>query len=153
MNLLSAFSGCPQSAQRLAGWAAVVSSMGHLRLSAAAGPRHLVKDLRQARTVVRRPRGFGLGSLHVAHTLDELVEMQRAADQAHAQVEQLRDQYGPPTTSPWSEQQTETYETAWRAWRDLARDVQAAVTEHAKAEGQLRFDVEAAVKKRARHPN
>ncbi|WP_454323877.1 hypothetical protein [Streptomyces ambofaciens] len=89
----------------------------------------------------------------MAHTLDELVEMQRAADQAHAQVEQLRDQYGPPTTSPWSEQQTETYETAWRAWRDLARDVQAAVTRHAKAEGQLRFDVEAAVKKRARHPN
>lgn len=92
-------------------------------------------------------------SADVAHTLDELVEMQRAADQAHAQVQQLRDQYGPPTKSPWSEQQTETYETAWRAWRDLARDVQAAVTEHAKAEGQLRFDVEAAVKKQARHPD
>ncbi|MGX1116381.1 hypothetical protein RKD37_001744 [Streptomyces ambofaciens] len=90
-------------------------------------------------------------SADVAHTLDELVEMQRAADAAHAQVEQLRDQYGPPTAQPWSEQQTETYETAWRAWRDLARDVQAAVTEHAKAEGQLRFDVEAAVKKQARH--
>ncbi|MET7321497.1 hypothetical protein [Streptomyces sp. NPDC005549] len=89
----------------------------------------------------------------MAHTLDELVEMQRAADQAHAQVAQLRDQYGPPTTTRWSEQQTETYETAWRAWRDLARDVQAAVAEHAKAEGQLRFDVEVAVKKQARHPD
>ncbi|MFC0499344.1 hypothetical protein ACFFKE_32300 [Streptomyces mutabilis] len=88
----------------------------------------------------------------MAHTLEELVEMQRAADAAHAQVEQLRDQYGPPTATPWSEQQTETYETAWRAWRDLARDVQAAVTEHAKAEGQLRNEVEAAVKKQARHP-
>lgn len=92
-------------------------------------------------------------SADVAHTLDELVEMQRAADQAHAQVQQLRDQYGPPTAAPWSDQQTETYETAWRAWCDLARDVQAAVTEHAKAEGQLRFDVEAAVKKQARHPD
>ncbi|WCN06039.1 hypothetical protein [Streptomyces sp. M92] len=88
----------------------------------------------------------------MAHTLEELVAMQRAADQAHAQVQQLRDQYGPPTTTPWSEQQTETYETAWRAWRDLARDIQAAVTEHAKAEGRLRSEVEAAVKKQARHP-
>ncbi len=41
---------------------------------------------------------------------------------------------GEPGT--WTESQTETYETAWRAWRDLARDLQAAVTEHAEAEGQ-----------------
>ncbi|MBC2868553.1 hypothetical protein [Streptomyces mexicanus] len=88
----------------------------------------------------------------MAHTFEELVEMQRAADQAHAQVQQLRDQYGPPTRVAWSEQQTATYETAWRAWRDLARDVQAAVTEHAQAEGQSRTEVEAGVKKAARHP-
>ncbi|MFB7594676.1 hypothetical protein [Streptomyces sp. NPDC056160] len=88
----------------------------------------------------------------MAHTFEELVEMQRAAGQAQAQVEQLRDQYGPPTAQPWSEQQTQTYETAWRAWRDLARDVQAAVTEHAAAEGQSRTEVEAGVKKAARHP-
>ncbi|SEB32091.1 hypothetical protein SAMN04490357_0249 [Streptomyces misionensis] len=55
--------------------------------------------------------------------------MQRAADAARAQVEQLRDTFGPPSTQPWSEQQTEAYETAWRTWRDLARDAQAAVTE------------------------
>ena len=30
------------------------------------------------------------------------------------------------------------YETAWQAWRDLARDVQAAVTEHAKQHGAMR---------------
>lgn len=42
-------------------------------------------------------------STDVAHTLDELVEMQRAADAAHAQVQQLRDQYGPLTVAPWSE--------------------------------------------------
>ncbi|MER6980822.1 hypothetical protein [Streptomyces carpinensis] len=70
----------------------------------------------------------------MAHSFDELVEMQRAADAAQTQVEQLRDQYGPPTRKPWSEQQSETYETAWRAWRDLARDIQAAVTEHAAAD-------------------
>jgi hypothetical protein len=74
----------------------------------------------------------------VPHTFEELVEMQRAADQAHARVENLRDEYGPPTTAAWMEHQTSTYETAWRAWRDLARDAQAAVTDHAKAEGRAR---------------
>ncbi|MGW4560094.1 hypothetical protein ACWEOV_41765 [Streptomyces sp. NPDC004365] len=88
----------------------------------------------------------------MAHTFDELVEKQRASDRAQEQVEQLRDKYGPPTAEPWSEQQTETYETAWRAWRDLARDVQAAISEYAKDEGQARNDVEADVKKQARHP-
>ncbi|MGW3867208.1 hypothetical protein ACWEDZ_37980 [Streptomyces sp. NPDC005047] len=88
----------------------------------------------------------------MSHTLDELVEMQHAADRAHAQVFALRDQYGPPTAAPWSQQQTETYETAWRAWRDLARDIQAAVTAHAKDQGEKRYNIEAAVKKQARHP-
>ncbi|EYT77948.1 hypothetical protein CF54_40065 [Streptomyces sp. Tu 6176] len=87
----------------------------------------------------------------MAHTFEELVEMQKTADAAQAEVERLRDQYGPPTRKPWSAQQTETYETAWRAWRDLARDVQAAVTEHAKAKQQPRTEAEAGVKKTARH--
>ncbi|MFE7215135.1 hypothetical protein ACFU93_35380 [Streptomyces sp. NPDC057611] len=87
----------------------------------------------------------------MVHTFEEVVEMQRAADAAQAQVEQLRAQYGPPAREPWSEPQTATYETAWRAWRDLARDVQAAVTEYAKDEGQARNEVEASVKKAARH--
>ncbi|MEH0627824.1 hypothetical protein [Streptomyces stelliscabiei] len=88
----------------------------------------------------------------MAHSFDELVAMQRAADTAHNRVEELRDQYGPPTATVWTEQQTHTYETAWRAWRDLARDVQAAVTEHAKAQERPRNEVEADVKKQARHP-
>ena len=82
----------------------------------------------------------------MAHTFEELVEKQRAADEAHARVLELRDTYGAPTAAPWSETQTDTYETAWRAWRDLARDVQAAVTEYAKDEGRPRNDVEAEVK-------
>nr|WP_205615520.1 hypothetical protein [Streptomyces harenosi] len=78
--------------------------------------------------------------------------MQRAADEAHAQVIALREESGPPTQQEWTEAQTATYETAWRAWRDLARDVQAAVTEHAAEQGQNRYEVEAGVKKAARHP-
>ncbi|WP_367321378.1 hypothetical protein [Streptomyces sp. HUAS ZL42] len=86
----------------------------------------------------------------MAHTFDELVEKQRAANEAHAKVLQLRDTYGAPTATPWTETQTDTYETAWRAWRDLARDVQAAVTEYAKDEGKPRNEIEADVKREAR---
>lgn len=85
------------------------------------------------------------------HSFDELVEIQRAADQAHNRVEELRDSYGPPTASQWTEEQTQTWETAWRAWRDLARDVQTAVTEHAQEQGESRQEVEAALRKAARH--
>ncbi|MFE0451159.1 hypothetical protein ACFW2D_07690 [Streptomyces sp. NPDC058914] len=88
----------------------------------------------------------------MAHTFEELVEKQRAADEAHARVLGLRDAYGAPTAAPWSETQTDTYETAWRAWRDLARDAQAAVTEYAKDQGKPRADVEAEVKRTAQTP-
>ncbi|MFJ8106720.1 hypothetical protein [Streptomyces sp. NPDC096132] len=88
----------------------------------------------------------------MAHTFEELVAMQRLADETHTRVEELRDAYGPPTSTPWSETQTDTYETAWRAWRDLARDVQAAVTEYAKDEARPRSDVEAEVKQAAKTP-
>lgn len=80
------------------------------------------------------------------------MEKQRAADEAHARVLHLRDAYGAPTAAPWSETQTDTYETAWRAWRDLARDAQAAVTDYAKDEGRPRIDVEAEVKRAATPP-
>ncbi|KUM80026.1 hypothetical protein J7F01_19395 [Streptomyces sp. ISL-22] len=87
----------------------------------------------------------------MARTFEELVAMQHAADQAHNRVEELRDHYGPPAHTPWSQPQTDTYETAWRAWRELARDIQAAVTEYAKEQGTARSEVEADVKKAARH--
>ncbi|MEU3511788.1 hypothetical protein ABZ733_28615 [Streptomyces longwoodensis] len=88
----------------------------------------------------------------MAHTFEELVAKQRAADEAHVRVLQLRDNYGAPTASPWSQTQTDTYETAWRAWRDLARDVQATVTEYAKEENKSRIEVEAEVKRAAQTP-
>ncbi|WP_030381183.1 MULTISPECIES: hypothetical protein [unclassified Streptomyces] len=88
----------------------------------------------------------------MAHTLEELVAMQRAADQARNRVEELRDSFGPPAHAAWTDVQTDTYETAWRAWRDLARDVQAAVTQYAKDEEKPRNSVEEDVKRTARHP-
>ncbi|MER5558898.1 MULTISPECIES: hypothetical protein [Streptomyces] len=85
----------------------------------------------------------------MAHTFEELVAMQRTADAARAQTEQLREQYGPPGTRPWSGQQSQTYETAWRAWRDLARDVHAAITAYAKDQGADWQEMEARVRKAA----
>jgi uncharacterized protein YukE len=92
-----------------------------------------------------------VGSPPVAHSFDDLVTMQRSADQAHATVEHLRDEYGKPTTA-WTEQQTAAYDEAWKAWRDAATAVQATVTGYAAAEGRPRNEVEADVKKAARHP-
>jgi hypothetical protein len=75
----------------------------------------------------------------VTHTFEELLDKQRAADQAHATVQALRGQGDSPA-----------YDTAWQAWRDLARDVQAAVTEHAKEHGAMRAGVELDVKRAVR---
>ena len=89
----------------------------------------------------------------MAHTFEELVTKQRTADQANAEVLRLRDTYNKAAEGGgWTEEQTEAYEVAWRAWRDQAEAVQAAVTEHANGEGKSRYDVEADVKKAARHP-
>ncbi len=76
---------------------------------------------------------------YVAHTFEELVEKQRAADQAHATAQALRTKGDPPA-----------YETAWQVWRDLAKDVQGAVTVHAKELGTVRAGVELEVKKAVR---
>ncbi|WP_406463688.1 hypothetical protein OH768_49015 [Streptomyces sp. NBC_01622] len=85
----------------------------------------------------------------MANTFEELVEKQRAANQARARVTELRDALGAPAHEPWTEAQTEIYETAWRAWRDLSRDVQAAVGEYAKDEGLDRAEVVADVDRAA----
>ena len=83
----------------------------------------------------------------MAHTFEELVAKQRAADEAHVRVQQLREAYDPSTRAQWSGQQTTTWETAWRAWRDLARDVRLAVTEYARAEGRPLHEIEAELKR------
>ncbi|MEU6807948.1 hypothetical protein ABZ920_02810 [Streptomyces sp. NPDC046831] len=86
----------------------------------------------------------------MSHTFEELVAKQRAADEALARVEQMRAKYGPPAQERWTGVQTQTYETALRAWRDLARDLQAAVNEYASDEGRPRTEVEADVERAAR---
>lgn len=93
-----------------------------------------------------------LCSICVTTIFEELVAKQRAAEQAHSRVEELRSKYGPPTqVGGWSARQTETYNTALRAWRDLARDLQTAVAEYARSKGASRSSVEEEIREAAAH--
>ncbi|WRZ87906.1 hypothetical protein OHB54_01775 [Streptomyces sp. NBC_01007] len=78
---------------------------------------------------------------------------QRTADEAHVEVLKLQEVYGPPTQDGgWSGEQAATYDKVWKRWRDLAAEVQAAVTEPAQEQGAARHQVEADVRKAVRHP-
>jgi hypothetical protein len=64
---------------------------------------------------------------------DELIQLQRAANAAQEQA----------TAGTYSAE-------AWRPWSDAVDVAQAAVTKHAAATAQNRYEVEMAVKKAAR---
>ncbi|MEU6095283.1 hypothetical protein [Streptomyces sp. NPDC047079] len=88
----------------------------------------------------------------MAKTFEEIVEMQRAASEAERKAAGLREMYGPPTATPWTKQQSDLYETAVRAWRDLDRDLRAEIADYAKERGRTRSDVEAEVRAQAGTP-
>ncbi len=73
----------------------------------------------------------------MAHTFEDLVQLEQAAVQAHRQY-----------TAP----DVDDLDTARQAWIDAAARFQAAVTDYAAAEGKSRVEVEMAVKKAVRHP-
>ncbi|MEU1309534.1 hypothetical protein ABZ419_11650 [Streptomyces cinnamoneus] len=67
---------------------------------------------------------------------DSLIDLQRASDAAREGLAGL-------SGNEWDAQ--------WRTWRDAAGRAQEAITEHATAISASRYEVEAAVKKAARH--
>ncbi|MFF4645009.1 hypothetical protein [Streptomyces sp. NPDC001389] len=81
---------------------------------------------------------------------DELIRLQTASDEAHAEVLRLAGAYG--SIADWTPEQLGERDVAYAAWRERAAEVQAAVTEHAKAIDKPRNAVEAALKKAVRHP-
>jgi phage shock protein A len=84
---------------------------------------------------------------------DDLVALQQASDDAHAEVRRLQEEYGRPTQEGgWTEEQHAAWNAAAAVWRDRAAEAQQAVTEHAAATGQDRGKLEAAVKTAVRHP-
>ncbi|MER7053521.1 hypothetical protein [Streptomyces sp. NPDC000351] len=70
----------------------------------------------------------------MAHTFEDLVKLERLAEEAHAAYIDSPD------------------DSTRAAWRDAADAFQAAVVEHAEAEGASRYEVEMAAKKAVRHP-
>ena len=72
----------------------------------------------------------------MAHTFEDLVNLEQAAEAAHAR-------YLAADSDP---------DAARQAWIEAAAAFQRAVTEHAEAEGALRYEVEMAAKKAVRHP-
>lgn len=85
----------------------------------------------------------------MADILNELVELQRATDKAHDRARELRETFGPPAVEQWTDAQKTTFETAWRAWRDLDRDTKDAITRYAKQETLDRSAVEKTVRDQA----
>lgn len=77
-----------------------------------------------------------LRSLPVAHTFEDLVNLERDAETARAAM-------GEPNPDPAAARQ---------AWIDTAALFQAAVTQYAAAENEPRVQVEMRVKKAVRHP-
>ncbi|GGU13399.1 hypothetical protein [Streptomyces violascens] len=66
---------------------------------------------------------------------DELIELERKAWAAQREA----------LAGPYSAE-------AWLPWREATEQVQAGITAHAEATGQNRYEVEAEVKRIARHP-
>jgi hypothetical protein len=67
---------------------------------------------------------------------DDLIRLERSAEEERAKLAGLTG--------------TE-YEEQWRVWRTASEAVQAAITEHASAAGENRYEVEQAVKVAVRH--
>jgi len=73
----------------------------------------------------------------VAHTFEDLVQLEQTAVQAHQQYR------SPDVDDP---------DAARQAWVDAAAAFQTAVTDYAADKETSRVDVEMAVKKTVRHP-
>ncbi|MFC9821356.1 hypothetical protein ACFWG6_30750 [Streptomyces erythrochromogenes] len=78
----------------------------------------------------------------------KLIEMRRAANEAHAEVRRLQEEYGRPTQEGgWTDEQHATWQAAWVRWRELATKVGNAMP---TTPGPL--EVERALKRAARGP-
>ncbi|MFE5754637.1 hypothetical protein ACFQ7M_35950 [Streptomyces massasporeus] len=88
----------------------------------------------------------------MAPSFEDLVTLQRTADETHTEVQRLHDEYGRTPSNGWSEDQRTAWHTAWKTWVHAVRDLQEAVTAYAIEQGSERSMVDAVVKKAAHHP-
>jgi t-SNARE complex subunit (syntaxin) len=74
--------------------------------------------------------------VHVADIPDELIKLERSAEEERAKLAGLMG---------------EEYEAQWRRWREASEAAQAAITAHVQEFGENRYELEQAVKKAVRH--
>jgi hypothetical protein len=74
--------------------------------------------------------------VYVADIPYELIKLERSAEEERAKLAGLMG---------------EEYEAQWRRWRKASETAQAAITTHAEASGENRYELEQAVKKAVRH--
>lgn len=79
---------------------------------------------------------------------DDLIPLEQAAVDAHAQLLELQERYGSPGAGDgWSEQQHAEYDQLWRSWRDAAAAFHAKLRDN----GGDRIKEEMRVKAAVRH--
>ncbi|MFC9537281.1 hypothetical protein ACFVFJ_44095 [Streptomyces sp. NPDC057717] len=87
----------------------------------------------------------------MADISDDLMKKQQATDEAHARVRALQGTVRPALAGGRLErEQHAEYDAAWKAWRDAAVEVHAAI---GRNESGSRYEVEAALKKAVRYPD
>lgn len=73
----------------------------------------------------------------------ELIQLQKAADEAHQRVREVQERFGRPTQEGgWSDEQHAEWQAAWDAWFEASVAIRTRAT----------AGVEMAVKKAVRHP-
>jgi hypothetical protein len=92
----------------------------------------------EEQTASVQPAAATRPTLHSSGLPAELVELQQAADDASAQLEQLTDH--------------QERDRQRRVWRAAAVAVQAAVTQYARSKGLNRYEVEKQLRQVVRHP-
>ncbi|MFE5757530.1 hypothetical protein ACFQ7M_19465 [Streptomyces massasporeus] len=88
--------------------------------------------------------------VNMAPSFEDLVKLQRTADEAHGRVQQLFDDYGRSPVNEWTEYQRTAWHTACKSWVDDVRGIQEAIREYAFEQGREVRQVDADVKKAAR---
>ncbi|KOG84299.1 hypothetical protein ADK47_24545 [Streptomyces rimosus subsp. rimosus] len=79
--------------------------------------------------------------------------MEEAAIAEHTKVLAIQAGHGRPADGDgWTDAQHTAWQQQWDAWRTAAEAVQAAITAHAEATEQSRYEVERELKRKVRHP-
>ncbi|MFJ7154412.1 hypothetical protein ACIQUQ_05690 [Streptomyces sp. NPDC101118] len=87
--------------------------------------------------------------IELSDALDELVELQEATDEAHAQLTRLQEELG--DSAGWTEEQQVTWRDAWEDAREPWWLLDSALDHYAEQFGMDREELEATVQKAAGH--